>query len=83
MEKNIPGSVKYTNQGIETVDSQGKKRLKEYEVILEQGRNGVYSARVPELPGCRTQGNSIKEVLKHATEAIEVYVEHVNTVSGC
>ncbi len=83
MEKNIPESVKYTNQGIETVDRNGRKRLKEYDVVIEQGGNGIYVAHVPELPGCRTQGVSIKEVLKHATEAIEVYVEHVNTVSGC
>jgi predicted RNase H-like HicB family nuclease len=83
MEENIPKTAKYTNQGIETVDNNGRKRFKEYDVVIEQGRNGVYVAHVPELPGCHTQGNSIKEVLKHATEAIEVYVEYVNTVSGC
>ncbi len=83
MEENIPKTARYTNRGIETVDRRGRKRFKEYDVVIEQDGSGRYLAHVPELPGCRTQGGSIKEVLKHTTEAIEVYVEHVNTVSGC
>ncbi len=76
MEKDNPETIKYTNWGIETVDKQGRKKVKEYDVIIEQDENGVYVAYVPELPGCHTQGDSIKEVLEHASEAIELYLEH-------
>ncbi|MGK5085990.1 type II toxin-antitoxin system HicB family antitoxin [Bdellovibrionota bacterium FG-2] len=34
-----------------------------------------YVARVPELPGCVTDGNSIEEAAVHAEEAIAVYME--------
>jgi predicted RNase H-like HicB family nuclease len=35
----------------------------------------AYLANVPELPGCKTHGNTQIEVLKMAHEAIEAYLE--------
>ncbi len=34
-----------------------------------------YVARVPELPGCVTDGTSIEEAAIHAKEAVTVYLE--------
>ena len=53
-----------------------KKRVKEYDVIIERDEDGIYVASVPELPGCHTQGDSIKEAMKNITEAIELYLEY-------
>ena len=36
---------------------------------------GGYTARVPALPGCNTQGPTLEETLAHAREAIELYLE--------
>jgi predicted RNase H-like HicB family nuclease len=42
-----------------------------YTVIIERDREaGSYWARVPALPGCFTQGDSVSEVMEHAREAI-------------
>jgi predicted RNase H-like HicB family nuclease len=47
-----------------------------YEVLIDHDReNGTYWARVPALPGCFTQGDTIPEVLEHAREALELHVE--------
>lgn len=37
-----------------------------------------YLARVPELPGCATDGASIEEAAANAHEAIEAYVESLD-----
>jgi predicted RNase H-like HicB family nuclease len=50
---------------------------KKYDVIIERDEDGVYIARVPELPGCHTQGSSVKDVMKNIAEAIELYLEQV------
>lgn len=71
-----PETIKYSPWEIETMDKAGRKKAKEYDVVIEQDENGVYVAHVPELPGCHTQGNSIEEVTKNASEAIELYLEH-------
>jgi predicted RNase H-like HicB family nuclease len=71
-----PKTIKYAPWEIETMGKPGRKKAKEYDVVIEQDENGVYVAHVPELPGCHTQGNSIEEVTKNASEAIELYLEH-------
>lgn len=52
-------------------------KVKGYDVIIERDEGGAYVAHVPELPGCHTQGHSIKKVMKNIVEAIELYLEHV------
>ena len=54
-----------------------KKKVDEYNVIIERDEDGIYVAHVPELPGCHTQGDSVKEVMKNIVEAIELYLEYV------
>ena len=38
---------------------------------------GGYSVRVPALPGCYSQGDTIAEALANAQEAIELYISVV------
>ena len=52
------------------------KKVSQYDVIIEKDEDGVYVAHVPELPGCHTQGDSVKEVMKNISEAIELYLEY-------
>ncbi|HEY1243783.1 MAG TPA: type II toxin-antitoxin system HicB family antitoxin [Hyphomicrobiaceae bacterium] len=46
-----------------------------YTVILEDEADGGYSAHVPALPGCHSQGDTREEALANIREAIELYVE--------
>jgi len=47
-------------------------------VIIEPGgKKGWYTARVPNLPGCISQGKGIKDTLKNIKEAVELYLEPV------
>ncbi len=49
-----------------------------FRVIVEQDKGGVYVARVPELPGCLSDGTTKDEALKNVREAIEGYLETMN-----
>jgi predicted RNase H-like HicB family nuclease len=46
-------------------------------IILEPSEEGGFTAIVPSLPGCISEGNSKEEALKNIKEAIEVYLEPV------
>jgi predicted RNase H-like HicB family nuclease len=46
-------------------------------VILEPSEEGGYTAIVPSLPGCISEGNSKDEVLKNIREAVDLYLEPV------
>jgi len=46
-------------------------------VILEPSSDGGYTAIVPALPGCISEGNTRKEALGNIKEAIELYLEPV------
>ncbi|MGH7597051.1 MAG: type II toxin-antitoxin system HicB family antitoxin [bacterium] len=46
-----------------------------YRVIIEQDEDGVFSAEVPSLPGCITQGTTRDEVIINIREAIQAYIE--------
>ena len=46
-----------------------------YTVKIEACEEGGYWAYVPALPGCRTQGETLEEVIVMAKEAIEGFVE--------
>ena len=48
---------------------------KTYKVIVERGMDGYFIAEVPELPGCYTQGKTMKELMSNIKEAIELYIE--------
>ena len=46
-----------------------------YLINLEKNENGVYTITVPALPGCITQGDTWKEAVANAQEAILGYIE--------
>lgn len=46
-----------------------------YRVVIERDEDGMYLARVPDLPGCATEGKTRKELMKNVKEAIQAYIE--------
>ena len=46
-------------------------------VYLERSEEGGYTAIVPSLPGCISEGDTKEEALKNIREAIELYLEPV------
>lgn len=48
--------------------------MRRYTVLVTPEQEGGYSARVPALPGCYSQGETVAEALQHAQEAIELYL---------
>jgi predicted RNase H-like HicB family nuclease len=49
----------------------------EYRVIIEKDEDGVLVARVPDLPGCATEGKTKQELMKNVKEAIQAYLEEL------
>ena len=50
-----------------------------YKIFLSKEDEGGYVVTVPALPGCITQGDTIDEALAMAKEAIELYVEELQS----
>ncbi len=46
-------------------------------IILEPSEEGGYTAIVPALHGCISEGDSRKEAIKNIREAIKLYLEPV------
>ena len=46
-------------------------------IILEPSDEGGFTAIVPALPGCISEGDTREETLKNIREAIELYLEPV------
>ena len=44
-------------------------------VIIENGEDGYFVARVPALKGCWSQGKTKEEALENIREAIDLYLE--------
>lgn len=51
--------------------------MRNYVVIIEECKNGGYSAYVPDLPGCISVGETMKEIETNIKEAIELYIEEL------
>jgi len=52
-----------------------------FKVILDWNEDGGgYTVTVPALPGCVTQGDTIKESLERAQEAIEGFIEALKII---
>ena len=47
-------------------------------VILEPSDEGGFTALVPALPGCISEGDSREDALRNIKEAIHVYLEPVD-----
>lgn len=46
-------------------------------IILEPSDEGGYTAFVPALPGCISEGDTKEETLRNLREAVELYLEPV------
>lgn len=55
-----------------------KQKILEYNVIFNTEDEGGFSAYVPDLPGCVSQGETFEETRKNIKEAIELYLETVD-----
>lgn len=48
---------------------------RQYTILLKPDlEEGGYTVRVPALPGCNTQGDTLEEAIANAREAISVYL---------
>jgi len=55
-------------------DVKEKKLKMKLKIILEPSEEGGYTAIVPSLPGCISEGDTREEALKNIREAIELYL---------
>lgn len=46
-----------------------------YTVVLERDEDGIYTATVPALPGCISDGPTVEETLRNIREAVQAYME--------
>lgn len=46
-------------------------------VVFEPSEEGGYTAFVPSLPGCISEGDTREETLRNIKEAIELYLDPV------
>jgi len=55
-------------------------------VVIHKAKEGGYWAEVPAIPGCATQGETYKELMRNVREAVEgclsVDVEDIKTKRG-
>lgn len=49
-------------------------------VVLEPSEEGGYTAYVPALPGCISEGDTKEEALANIKEAIKLYLEPVEVI---
>ena len=54
-----------------------------FKILLELSEEGGFTAIVPSLPGCISEGNSKAEALKNIQEAIELYLDPVDDDIMC
>ena len=47
----------------------------ELTIVLEPQEEGGFTAYVPSLPGCISEGNTKEEAIKNIKEAVELYLE--------
>jgi predicted RNase H-like HicB family nuclease len=52
-----------------------------FNVILETAQEGGYNVTVPALDGCFTQGDTEKEAIDNAKEAIRCYLEGLSKLN--
>jgi len=56
-----------------------KKDTNSYTVVFTPAEEGGYTATVPALPGCISEGDSFEEAKENIAEAIGLYTEVART----
>jgi len=54
---------------------------KTFKILVEEGQDGYFIGEVPELPGCYSQGKTVQELMVNIKEAIELYLESMESLS--
>jgi len=57
------------------MENKKHQKVLKYEVIFEEAEEGGYTAYVPSLPGCISEGDTFEETKKNISEAISAYLE--------
>lgn len=64
-------AARWYNLGMRVLDVvEGKVRYR-----FEEAEEGGYTAMVPDLPGCISEGDTLDEALANIREALALYVE--------
>jgi predicted RNase H-like HicB family nuclease len=50
----------------------------QYTIVLEEAEEGGYTATVPTLPGCISEGDTYEEALENIKDAIALYLRAVS-----
>ncbi len=50
-----------------------------YKILMNKEPEGQYTVTVPALPGCITYGNNVDHAIEMAQEAIEIYIEELQS----
>ncbi len=50
-----------------------------YKILLHKEADGRYTATIPALPGCITFGENVDHAILMAKEAIEIYIEELQS----
>lgn len=48
-------------------------------LLIPDAEDGGFTATVPTLPGCVTEGDTLAEALDHARDAIRLYIEDLES----
>ena len=54
-----------------------KGKILSYTVMYQKAKEGGFTAFVPALSGCHTQGETFEETESNIREAIELYIESI------
>lgn len=52
-----------------------KQEMLDFTVLIEQDEDGIYVAKVPDIPGCYTQGKTVEQAMERIKEAMQVCLE--------
>lgn len=53
--------------------------MKKITILIEKDQDGYFIASAPELPGCYTQAKSLNQLIKRMEEAVDLYLETVDS----
>lgn len=52
-----------------------KKKVFQYTAVFEADKKGGYTASIPSLPGCISEGDDFESAVKNIQEAASLYLE--------
>lgn len=58
-----------------------KRKILKYDALFEAQKEGGYTVTVPSLPGCISEGDTLKEAKANIKDAIQLYLKDL-TMDG-